>query len=223
MQTSEIRSELRELFSSRAGVADGVVSPLAFVTVNSAWGLGPAAVAGLGSALLIAVYRLTAGRPLRFALAGGLGTLFAVLLSLRSGSAEAFFLPGIVTGALTSLLIVVSIAAGRPFVAWTSWLTRGWPIDWYWHPSIRPAYARASWLWAAFFASRALAQWRLFAAGETELLGMARVIMGWPMLVLLLITTYALGRRWLRSLAGPSVEEFSSGSPPPWRGQQTGF
>lgn len=223
MHSAEVRSELRELFSGRTGVADGIFPPLVFVSANSAWGLTPAAVLGVGSALAISGWRLLAGRPLRFALAGLLGTIIAVLLAVRSGSADGYFLPGIVSSAATTALIVVSTLARRPFVAWTSWLTRGWPLGWYWHPQVRPAYARASWMWAGFFAMRAIVQWQLFVAGETVALGIARVAMGWPLLLVLLIATYVLGRRWLTSLGGPSVEEFESGAPPPWQGQARGF
>jgi hypothetical protein len=223
MQRAEIRSELRELLSGRTGVADGVFPPLVFVGANAVWGLTPAAVLGVGSALAVSGWRLFGGRPLRFALAGLLGTILAVLLALRSGSAEGYFLPGIISSAATTALIVASTLARRPFVAWTSWLTRGWPLDWYWHPRVRPAYARASWMWAGFFAMRAFVQWQLYAAGETVALGIARVVMGWPLLLVLLVATYALGRRWLSSLEGPSVEEFESAVPPPWQGQAKGF
>ena len=41
--------------------------------------------------------------------------------------------------------------------------------------------------------------------------------------VLLLIVSYLYGTWRLRSLGGPSVEEFKSGAEPPWEGQQRGF
>ena len=221
--TSEIRAELRELVSGRVGVADGVLPPLVFVILNNITGVGPAAAAGIGTALAITLWRLSRGRPVRFAVAGLLGTAVASGLALRSGSAQDFFLPGIVSGALTTAALLASVAVSRPLVAWTSWITRGWPIDWYWHPNVRPAYTRATVLWAAFFASRTLVQWQLFDSGEVELLGVARVLMGWPAVAMLLVATYVLGRRWLVSLAGPSVEEFESGEVAPWQGQQIGF
>lgn len=223
MSLSEIRSELTNLFSGRVGVADGILPPIAFVAVNALWGLAPAAVLGLGSALLISGYRLARGRPIRFALAGLFGTVIAVLLALRSGSSADYFLPGIVSGAISTVVIIVSTAIGKPFLAWTSWLMRGWPIGWYWHPKVRPAYSRAGWLWAGFFGIRTLIQWQLYSNGETVALALARVLMGWPSLLLLLIATYTLGRRWLVVLGGPSVEEFAAGSPPPWSVQPTGF
>ncbi len=220
---AEIRGELRQILSGRVGIADAIIPPLLFVAVNSIWGLIPAALAGLGSSAGIVLLRLAKGRRLRFALAGLFGTLIAVGLALRSGSADDYFLPGIISGAASALVTVASVFVGRPLVAWTSWLTRGWPLGWYWHPRVRPAYARASWLWAGFFAARALVQWGLFAAENTVWLGVARVAMGWPALLVLLIATYVLGRRWLEELDGPSVAEYLSDAQPPWVGQGRGF
>lgn len=220
---AEIYEEARELVFGRVPVADGVLPPLVFVAVNAVWGVVPGAIAGIGSALAIVAWRLFRGRPLRFALAGLAGTSLAVALALRSGSARDYFVPGLLSGAGTTVLILASIAWRRPLVAWTSWLTRGWPIDWYWHPQVRPAYSRASWLWAGFFTIRTSTQGWLYMSGEEAALGLVRVITGWPGLLALLAVTYYLGRRWLDSLEGPSVVEFEEGSAPPWSGQQRGF
>lgn len=219
----EIAAELRQLFSGRINVADGILPPLVFVVVNAFLGLAPAAVFGLAVAVAIVVWRLLRGRALRFAVAGLGGTIFAVLFALRADSASSYFLPGMISGSLTTALIVTSIFARRPFVAWTSWLMRGWPIEWYWHPRVRPAYTKASWLWVGFFGTRAVIQWSLYLSDETTALGVARVAMGWPALLALLIATYVLGRRWLEGLEGPSVAEFGARESEPWTGQRTGF
>lgn len=211
------------MISGRSGIADGIVPPLVFTAVNAAAGVEWGAGTGFAAALLIMAARLVARRPLRFALSGLGGTALAATLVLRSGRAETYFLPGIVSGALTAALVVASIAARRPFVAWTSWAVRGWPLEWFWHPRVRPAYTAASWLWAGYFAARTSVQWLLYVRGETGTLGLIRVATGWPGLVALLVATYLLGRRRLVALAGPSVEEFATGAPPPWRGQPTGF
>jgi len=223
MSAAELRAEIAELTSGRVGVADGVVPPLVFILVNTLAGLPAAAFAGVGSALLITVWRLTAKKPIRFAAAGLGGTILASLLALRSGSADAYFVPGIISGAVTTVVVVVSIVAGKPFVAWTSWLTRGWPLGWYWHPRVRPAYTWVSWLWAGFFGLRTTAQWSLYINGDTVALGVVRVLLGWPALAVLLVATYVLGRRRLIALAGPSVEEFESNDCEPWVGQARGF
>ena len=220
---SEIRQELREVVFGRVGIADGVIPPLLFVGTNALWGVVAASVIGLGSAIGITVWRLLRGRRIRFAVAGLLGTAIAVSFAVLSRSAEGFFLPGIVSSTGTTLLILVSIVVRRPFVAWTSALTRSWPLAWYWHPQVRPAYSRTSWLWAVFFCGRTLIQWRLYGDEETTTLALVRVVMGWPALLVLLIATYVLGRRWLIQLGGPSVAEFKAADDPPWEGQRRGF
>lgn len=220
---AEIRFELTDLVFGRVAFADSVVPPLLFVVANALWGVTSATVVGVAAAVMITLWRLVRGRPVRFALAGLLGTVFAAALALRSGSAGDFFLPGIISGLATAVVIVLSIGVRRPFVAWTSWLTRGWPLGWYWHPNVRPAYTRASWVWAGFFALRTWVQWRLYLGGDAAALGLARILLGWPALLVLLISTYLLGRRWLVELRGPSVEEYQAGSSQPWEGQTVGF
>ncbi len=221
--TSGVRAEISELMSGRVGIADGIIPPAIFVTINSIWGLSPAAWAGIGSAVAITLFRLTRRRPVRFAFGGLLGTVIAVGLALRTDSAADYFLPGIISGSISTVVLLASVPLRRPAVAYTSWITRGWPIDWYWHPQVRPAYAKATLLWVGFFGSRTAVQWRLFLDGEVEWLGAVRVVLGWPALFGLLVATYVLGRRWLTELDGPSVDEFEAGVAPPWEGQAAGF
>lgn len=211
------------MVAGRGGLADGVIPPLVFVVADAAWSVRVAAAAGVGSAVLIVGARLATGARLRFAVSGLAGTALAAGLAAGSGSADAFFLPGILSGAATTVLLLVSILVRRPAVAFTSWLARGWPLDWYWHPRVRPAYTAVSWLWAGFFGVRAAVQFSLFQAGATGTLAATRVALGWPAILALLVATYVLGRRRLARLDGPSVAEFESGDPPPWSGQERGF
>ncbi len=147
----------------------------------------------------------------------------AVVIALLSGRAEGFFIPGIVSGAISVLLSLVSVLAGRPMVAFTSALARRWPLKWYWHPKVRPAYSEVTWLWFLFFALRMLLQFSLFQGSSANLLGIVQLLTGWPATILLLIGSYIYGTWRLRNLGGPSVDEFKSGAEPPWKGQQRGF
>lgn len=221
--TSEVRSELSGLISGRVGIADGVFPPLLFVLINPIWGLLPASLAGIGAAVAIALFRLARKKPIRFAIGGLAGTAIAVGFALRADSAADYFLPGIISGSISTAVLLVSVPLKRPAVAFTSWLTRGWPLDWYWHPRVMPAYAKATLLWVFFFGLRTSVQWLLFVNDEVEWLAAVRIVMGWPALLVLLIATYLLGRRWLTRLEGPSVSEFETNSRPPWKGQESGF
>lgn len=219
----QLIDEVRGLLSGRSGVADGVLSPLVFVVANAVFGLREAIIAGSVVAIGIVLVRLATGRPLRYAMSGVFGTAIAIAVSARSGRAESYFLPGILTGGATTLALLVSVLVRKPLVAYASWAVRGWPLGWYWHDSVRPAYTLVTWLWIAFFGARTAVQAVLYLDGNVTVLGAVRIATGWPGLVGLLAVTYLVGRTRLEALGGPSVEEFEAMSPPPWSVQPHGF
>jgi hypothetical protein len=222
-KTRELAEEFRKVFAGRGNLIDSILPPLIFFIVNAVWGLDYALWGAIGVALLFTVFRLIKRQPLRYALGGIGGVLLAVALVKLLGRAEGFFLPGILTTAVTVLLILISLIARRPLVAWTSFIARRWPLEWYWHPQVRPAYAEVTWAWLLFFALKLLLQWLLFRGESAELLGLIQFIMGWPATIVLLVVSYLYGLWRLRNLQGPSVEEFKEGSQPPWEGQRQGF
>ena len=219
----ELVEEFRTVFAGRSNWVDSVAPPAIFLVAHATLGAGYATWGSLLVALAITVVRLVKRQPLRYAF-GGLGAVvLAILVSRLLGRAEGYFLPGIITGGLTVVVAVISIIAGRPLVAWTSYVYRRWPLDWYWHPKVRPAYSEVTWLWAFFFAIRLLLQFSLFQEEAAGVLAAVNLITGWPATILLLVISYVYGTWRLRHLRGPSVEEFKAGTEPPWAGQRRGF
>jgi hypothetical protein len=56
-------------------------------------------------------------------------------------------------------------------------------------------YAQVTWLWVATFGVRLLVQLPLYLVGATIALGVARLVMGWPMFLLAMWLSYVLVRR----------------------------
>ena len=219
----EILEELRTVLAGRSSFLDSLLPPILFVLLNVIWGVQVAIWASLGLAVLIAIYRLFRRQSLLYALGGAGGVALAAAVAYLLGSAEGFFLPTIITGGISFLVALVSVLLGRPMVAYTSYVARRWPLAWYWHPKVRPAYSEVTWAWVVFFGLRLLLQFNLFRQAEASLLGIVQFLTGWPATIILLIVSYLYGTRRLRNLGGPSVEEFKSGAEPPWTGQQRGF
>ena len=219
----ELREELSGLFVGERTVGDSALPPILFVAVNALLGVTPAVIAALALGGLITLLRLRRGGTVTYAF-GGIGAVgIAVLFVLRSGRAEGYFLPGIISNAGYATLGAVSIFARRPITAFTSWFLHRWPLEWYWRDDVRPAYAEVAWFWVAYWALRSGIQAILYADGRTELLAAVRVISGLPIGVPLLIGSYLYGTWRLGRLGGPSVEEHQSGAEPPFSGQQRGF
>jgi hypothetical protein len=218
--------ELLEEFQTvagRVGLLDTILPPVLFLLLNSLAGFTAAMLGALGLSLVIALVRWRQGQSLLYAL-GGMGSVgLAVGLAYGLGRSEGYFLPGIVNGALMTALALVSLLIRKPMVAWTSYLARRWPLDWYWHPRVRPAYSETTWLWAVFFGLRLLWQVLLFRGQDADTLAWVNALTGWPATILLLMVTYLYGSWRLTQLRGPSVEEFRAQSPPPWQGQRRGF
>lgn len=219
---NELIHEFR-LVLGKSSLLDSLLPPLLFVLLNSMRGFQFAMWASLGAAVLIAALRLRRGQSLLYALAGIGSVGVAILIVWFSGRAEGYFLPNLVSGSVTLALAVTSLLVGRPLVAWTSFLARRWPLDWYWHPRVRPAYAEVTLAWMIFFAARLLLQISLYQAQAASGLAWVSFLMGWPALGILLVLSYLYGTWRLSHLKGPSVEEFRMNIPPPWVGQKRGF
>jgi len=219
----EILEELRMVLAGRSSFLDSLLPPLFFVLLNLIWGIQVAIWASLGLAVAILAYRLLRRQTLLYALGGAGGVALAALIAQLLGRAEGFFLPTMISGALTVLLCFMSVIVGRPIVALTSSIARRWPLNWYWHPKVRPAYSEVTWMWVVFFGLRLLLQFNLFQEEAASLLGVVQFLTGWPATIVLLIASYLYGSWRLRKLGGPSVEEFRTGADPPWKGQQRGF
>jgi len=219
----EIRQELQTVFSGRVRWVDSLVPPLIFVILNTIFSFEVALWGSLGIALLFVGLRLLRRQPLRYAIGGLGGVIMAIIVARLVGGAEGYFLPGIIMGVFTSFLCLVSVIVRRPLVAWTSFITRHWPLNWYWHPQVRPAYSEVTLAWAVFFVLRTLLQFGLFQDQAAGALGLLQLISGWPAIIVLLVATYLYGVWRLDRLGGPSVEEFKAGTEPPWQGQKRGF
>lgn len=218
----ELLEELRSV-TNGVGLMDTILPPVLFLLLNGLAGFQAAMYGALGTGLLIAILRLRRKQSLVYALSGMGSVAVAIVLALLLGRSEGYFLPGIVNGGITIALAVVSLIIGKPMVAWTSYLARRWPLAWYWHPQVRPAYSEVTFAWTLFFAARLMLQFSLFESQNVNSLAMTNFITGWPAAILLLIFSYLYGTWRLTKLSGPSVEEFRNNAPAPWQGQRRGF
>lgn len=219
----ELVDEFRTVVIGESNLADTVIPTVLFLIANGVFGLEYAMWASLVMALVITVMRLWRRQPLQYAIGGVASVLFAILLSRLLGRAEGYFLPAIANGAIVFIVTLGSVIVRRPLVAWTSYLARRWPLEWYWHPRVRPAYSEVTLVWAVIFGLRLWWQILLFRAENPEVFAAFTTLGGWPTTVVLLVLSYLYGTWRLKQLAGPSVDELKAGTPPPWTGQQRGF
>lgn len=220
----ELQEELRLVLSGRGiHLLDSFFPLFVFLIANSLAAVNPALWAALITAGLFAGFRIVQKESLVYSLGGIGGVLLAAVFVNLNESESGFFLPGLISGAVTVVICVLTVAINRPLVAWTSYISRRWPRDWYWHPQVLPAYNEVTIAWAVAFSFRLALEFWLFQQEAINALGAVRVILGWPFTLTLLIASYLYGLWRLNNLGGPSVEEFKAEKPGPWEGQKRGF
>lgn len=178
---------LMDAFGGRRGVLDSGLPPLTFVTAylvsgsNLTVALGAALVAGL----VVTGWRLATHDTLRHALAGFGAVALAAFVASRTGRPQDYFLPSLLANAGAALAWAISIWVKRPFLGLVvGGLTRSsaWRTD----PVMLAAYCRASWIWVASFLVRVAVMTPLWLAGMTVALGLAKVALGWPMVLVVI-------------------------------------
>lgn len=219
----ELLQELRTVLSGRTNTMDTILPPLLYALVNLLAGLVPAILTALVLAMVLTMLRLVRKQSWYYALGGLVLTLLAAGLAWYTQNAASFFLPALLSSGVLFAAAILSIWTGKPLAAWSSHLARAWPKEWYWLPNICPAYTEVTWIWTTFIATRMIAQYLLYQQGNASLLGVANVLLGWPMTIFVLVISYLYGIWRLAKLGGPSVEEFLSNQPAPWKGQRKGF
>ncbi|CAN5119238.1 hypothetical protein BH23ACT9_BH23ACT9_15320 [soil metagenome] len=205
---------VRDLVSDPKVLVDTVAPTLLFAVLATRSTVTVAAASALGLCVVVFAYRVARRQGLVHAASGLGGVLVGVVVALVSGDAGGFFLPGIVGNVAFGLVCIVSNLARRPALAYTSAGLYRWPVGWYLHPRVRPAYTEMTWLWSAFYLAKGLYQYHLVREGNLALLTTVRLLSGWPALAGLLAITYAYITWRLRRLGGPDVEEWRAAREP---------
>jgi hypothetical protein len=192
---------LEALAGSGRGMADAALPTVAFVVVwLIAQGVGwpePILLGGLGAvvvAVVIALVRWRGGERPRAASVGLLLAVGATLIALYTGRAEDFFLPRIIANAGSLAAWLVSIAVRWPLLGLVVSAALGRPRAWRDDPDLVRGYCRASWLWAAQYLVRLVVLLPLWFADQVVALGIAQVVLTWPLVLVCALGSWPLVR-----------------------------
>ena len=207
-----------EQFRARTALGPGAFLdaglPLAlFTVVYTAFGrnLTLSLWVAVGSGLVLAVIRLLRRDPLQNVLAGFFGVGIAAFLAARTGRAEDVFLPGLLINVGYGLAFLISVLARWPLLGVFVGLVSGQGMSWRNDPGLLRAYTRASLLWASMFAVRLAVQVPLYLAGDEQLgwLAGARLVMSWPLFLLVAYASWLIVRPAYRAHAERLAHEAS--------------
>ncbi|MGI5244525.1 DUF3159 domain-containing protein [Dactylosporangium sp. CA-139066] len=190
------------------GLVESSIPITLFIVVNFLgdhfhwWSLRTSLIVAVGAALSMAVYRLARKEPTRHALNGVFGIAIGAYIAWKSGDAKDVYLPGMLLTVGYVLGMLVSVVIGRPLVGWLWSVTLdGGATRWYDNQRLRRAFVWLTVLWAVVYALKLGVQVALYrdsSADSDDLLGIARLALGWPPYALLAALTVWQARRILR-------------------------
>ncbi|MDA8434949.1 MAG: DUF3159 domain-containing protein [Actinomycetales bacterium] len=174
------------------GVVDSSVPGAVFLLVYLVNGnqLTAAVWAAVVAGGVIAALRLLRRESLQQVASGFIGIAFAAWLASRTGRAEDFYLPGILTNIAYAIGLSVSCLVGHPLLGYGVGAATGDLSGWRRVPEQRRAYALATWFFAAVFAIRVAVQVPLYLAGWVGPLGVMKLVLGWPLFALAAYLSY---------------------------------
>jgi Protein of unknown function (DUF3159) len=181
-----IRQRLSAALGGWRGSLETAVPTLVFV-VAWVWReqLVPAVVASAVVALLLGVVRVVQRQSLQFVLSAVFPTAIAAFFALRSGRAEDAFLPGILWNTALLVLGLVSVATRWPLVGFMVGVADPRasedPFAWRRDRGLVRVAQRLTLVMLVAFAIRVAVMLPLYLAGNVAALGVAKVVLGWPL------------------------------------------
>ncbi len=183
-----IRERLTEAVGGWRGSLETALPVVAFVGVWTVrQDLREAVIAAGLVVAVVAVLRLIHRSTLRHVFTAAIATAIAAWFAMRSGRAQDAFLPGILWN-LGSAVIVTALNLAR-------WPVVGFllaaadprsgedPVAWRRSAAVVRVCQRLTWVLIATYLIRPLIMLPLYLKGDVALLGIAKIVLGWPLWV----------------------------------------
>ncbi|HEX6916456.1 MAG TPA: DUF3159 domain-containing protein [Phycicoccus sp.] len=216
-----IRHRLRVALGGWRGSLETALPTVVFVVIWT-WrkDVTAAALAALGLAVVLAGIRLAQRSSVQHVLGAVIATAVAAFVAVRSGRAEAAFLPGILTSAAFLVGTLLSILTRWPVVGFLVGAgdprMQEDPFGWRRDRGVVRVCVRLTWVLVVLYVVRLAVMVPLYLGAEVALLGVAKIALGWPLWVgALAVMGWMLvsGHTPLEPGRGPGVDEAADRRP----------
>ena len=176
-----------QLSQSLGGPRGMLESAVPFIGFTVAWvasrQLYLALGVAVGAAVILAVVRLAQRQSLKYVAQAVIPTAIAAVVATRTGRAEDIFLPGILYNGALAVLSLFTVAIRRPLVGFIIGAAVGDPTGWAKDRGLVRMTTKLTLVLAVPYIARFVIQLPLFLAGQVVWLAVAKVALGWPLLL----------------------------------------
>lgn len=194
---SEDKDKVLNALGGKKGLIDSGLPSLVFLIVFNLSGknITSAIYAAIGLSIVLTFIRIVKRETVQHAFSGLIGVGVCAFIARRSGNAADFYLPGLWINAGYALLYALTNLFKWPLLGVVLGPILGENLLWRKDPARLKAYTKAGWLWVGMFAARLIVQYPLYRSGNVNLLGTARLLMGYPLFILTAWGTWLILRK----------------------------
>jgi hypothetical protein len=194
---SEDKDKVLNALGGKKGLIDSGLPSLVFLIVFNLSGknITSAIYAAIGLSIVLTFIRIVKRETVQHAFSGLIGVGICAFIARRSGNAADFYLPGLWINAGYALLYALTNLFKWPLLGVVLGPILGENLLWRKDPARLKAYTKAGWLWVGMFAARLIVQYPLYQSGNVNLLGTARLLMGYPLFILTAWGTWLILRK----------------------------
>ena len=194
---NEDKDKVLNALGGKRGLIDSGLPALVFLIVFNISGkdVNSALYAAVALSIVLTLLRLLKRETIQHAFSGLIGVGICALISKRTGNAADFYLPGLWINAGYGLLYAITNLVKWPILGVMLGPILGENLLWRKDPARLNAYIKAGWLWVAMFAARLIVQYPLYKSGNINILGTARLLMGYPLFILTAWGTWQILRK----------------------------
>ncbi|WP_326846419.1 DUF3159 domain-containing protein [Streptomyces kaniharaensis] len=192
--SKEAADTVLQAFGGVRGMIDMTLPGLVFiVTYNITHQVSTAGWAALALCALFVVVRLARRETVQHAFSGVFGVGLGVWISMKSGHAEDFYLPGLLWNVGYCFAMAVSALVRWPLIGVMLGPITGEMFTWRKeNPGRLAAYTRATWAWAVIMGIKPVILFPLYLTHNVNLLGWLKVALGIPPLLLAMYVTWQI-------------------------------
>ena len=194
---NEDKDKVLNALGGKRGLIDSGLPSLVFLIVFNISGkdVNAALYAAVALSIVLTLLRLLKRETIQHAFSGLIGVGICALISKRTGNAADFYLPGLWINDGYGLLYAITNLVKWPILGVMLGPILGENLLWRKDPARLNAYIKAGWLWVAMFAARLIVQYPLYKSGNINILGTARLLMGYPLFILTAWGTWQILRK----------------------------
>lgn len=182
------RHQLSQTLGGARGMLEGAAP---FVIFTAAWMLTQqlylSLACALVSALILAAVRVVQRQSLRYVAQAVVPTGIAAIVAAKTGRAEDAFLPGILYNGALAAVSALTIAIRKPLVGFILGAAMADPLGWTTDRGLVRMMNKLTAVLAVPYVLRFVIQLPIYLSGQVVVLGVAKVVLGWPLLLLALV------------------------------------